>query len=176
MNFINRISMEPKPASTDQVFPALCTLIISSSSLATRKDASTLLECLEKYCHWSGQKLNNSKPRISLQIYSKANSKSHKTHFLNEEYQERCSLSWGAHVSSPLPSTSVFTNQAWKRLSGWRSKTLSWAGDALSSTLLLIPFLTIPCPHSKSLFLSVTAWCAHTKNSGGSLRRRMESF
>lgn len=39
-------------------------------SKATRKDASTLLECLEKYCHWSGEKLNNSKSGIFFSKYT----------------------------------------------------------------------------------------------------------
>lgn len=42
---------------------------------ATRNDARSLVACLDKYCIWSGQSINKSKPGIFFSKHSRASNR-----------------------------------------------------------------------------------------------------
>ena len=98
---------------------------------ATRQNVNALNSCLEKYCQWSGQLVNRSKSGI---IFSKLVNLSQRRR-LKEILQMKKVPENAKYLGAPLFSSrsrskdfQYLQEKLENRLTGWRSKSLSWAG------------------------------------------------
>ena len=120
-------------------------------------ELSSLKICLEKYCSWSGQKVNVEKSGF---FPSKG---------VSQQFLNHIKACWGINRLPPntkyLGVPLFFTSSRCKdllpvkerlenKLSGWKSKNLSWSGRA---TLIKSVAQTIPAYHMSTIQL-------HTKS------------
>ena len=120
-------------------------------SKAKMSELSSLKACLEKYCSWSGQKVNVEKSGF---FPSKG---------VSQQFLNQIKACWGINRLPPntkyLGVPLFFTSSRCKdllpvkerlenKLSGWKSKNLSWSGRA---TLIKSVAQTIPAYHMSTI-------------------------
>ena len=150
MHLINREIIQHKLSGVklERTAPPISKLCYADDIIlfckATRAELSSLKGCLEKYCHWSGQKISVEKSGVFP-------SKGVSPHFLNQ-----IRAHWGLsklptsakYLGIPLfltPHRKMDLNDIKERvenkLSSWKSKNLSWAGRAtlIKSVAFAIP-------------------------------------
>ena len=121
-------------------------------SKATRKDAETLANCLEKYCEWSGQCLNRAKSGIFFSKHTTAICKRSIKHFLQMKSLKKDVVYLGAPLfltRSPSKDFKFLQEKLESKLAGWKSKTLSWArrSTLITSVAQAIPSYTLSTFH-----------------------------
>ena len=117
-------------------------------SKADSREASSLNNCLEKYCTWSGQQINRAKSGLA---FSKASSKPAMQgvkQLLQMKSLNRETKYLGAPMFLKKSRTKDFhflEEQLEAKLKGWRSKCLSWAGRCtlIKSVAQAIPSYTM---------------------------------
>ena len=116
-------------------------------SKAGSRDATNLNSCLEKYCVWSGQRVNRDKSGL---IFSKLVSLNQRRRIKSELQMKKIS-DQASYLGAPLFSSGNRTkdfkylqDKLEARLLGWRSKSLSWAGRStlIKSVAQAIPTYT----------------------------------
>jgi hypothetical protein len=125
---------------------------------ATSTEALALSGCLQKYCSWSGQKINSGKSSI---LFSKNTPPASVSSILGI-IPFRLSPSWPVHLGLPLTLGSSrkdafqpIIDKVLSKISGWRAKTLSQAGRTvlIRSTAAAIP------AYAMSTFLLPVSLC-----------------
>lgn len=88
-------------------------------SKATRREASALLDCLDKYCKWSGQKINNIKSGILFSKHTQKQTSRSITHILQMKSIKKDAIYLGAPMfltRSPSKDFSFLLSKLEKRL------------------------------------------------------------
>jgi hypothetical protein len=125
---------------------------------ATSTEALALSGCLQKYCSWSGQKINSGKSSI---LFSKNTPPASVSSILGI-IPFRLSPSRPVHLGLPLTLGSSrkeafqpIIDKVLSKISGWRAKTLSQAGRTvlIRSTAAAIP------AYAMSTFLLPVSLC-----------------
>lgn len=100
-------------------------------SKATKKDASTISDILEKYSCWSGQSVNRSKSGIFFSKHTPTSTRRSISNILQVKTLKKDAVYLGAPLflsRSPSKDFVYLQSKLETKLSGWRSKCLSWAG------------------------------------------------
>ncbi|XP_023926387.2 uncharacterized protein LOC112037802 [Quercus suber] len=98
---------------------------------ATRRDATKINECLDKYCSWLGQKLNRNKYGIFFSKLTHSLSRRPIKQVLQMKSLKQDAIYLGAPLflsSTPSKDFKFLQDRLEAQLSSWRSKCLSWAG------------------------------------------------
>ena len=113
-------------------------------SKASKKEATNFIKCVDKYCRWSGQKINNNKSGV---FFSK-NTPGQNRRMIKGLLQMK-----GLKIDAIYPGSPLFRSRApskdfkflqeklESKLMGWRSRCLSWAGR---STLIKFVAQALP--------------------------------
>nr|POE84817.1 putative ribonuclease h protein [Quercus suber] len=102
-------------------------------SKATRHDARTLSNCLEKYCDWSGQSINRAKSGIFFSKHTLVENRRAIKHQFGMKKLKKDAIYLGAPMfptRSPSRDFKFLEDKSEAKLAGWRSRCLSWAGRA----------------------------------------------
>nr|POE63937.1 putative ribonuclease h protein [Quercus suber] len=113
-------------------------------SKATRNNADAIVKCIQKYCNWSGQSLNTSKSGVYFSKHSSHQNRRAVKHILQMKKLKKDAIYLGSPLFLSRARAKDFRHIIDKvetRLTGWRSKCLSWAGR---STLLNSVVQSIP--------------------------------
>ena len=112
-------------------------------SKATRMEAKAINECLDMYCKWSGQCINRSKSGTYFSNHTpRQTTRGIKQIFHMKGLKDSIYLRAPMFLSkSPSKDFSYLQNKLEARLSGWRSRTLSWVDR---STLILSVAQNLP--------------------------------
>ena len=146
-------------------------------SKASKKEATNFIKCVDKYCRWSGQKINNNKSGV---FFSK-NTPGQNRRMIKGLLQMK-----GLKIDAIYPGSPLFRSRApskdfkflqeklESKLMGWRSRCLSWAGRST-----LIKFVAQALPnYTMSAFSVPNTICDKldtlTRYSGGNLENRRE--
>ena len=100
-------------------------------SKATRNDAQRLADCLEKYCLWSGQSINKSKSSIFFSKHTGPCCRRTIKQILELKSLKKDAVYLGAPMflsRSPSKDFKFLIDKVEAKLTGWRSRCLSWAG------------------------------------------------
>ena len=115
---------------------------------AMRNDAEILTTCLDRYCDWSGQSINRSKSGIFFSKHTYSSSR----RAIKHQFQMRNLKKEAIYLGAPLfltrsPSKDFkFLQEKLKvKLSGWRSRCLSWASTCtlINSVAQALPNYTL---------------------------------
>lgn len=146
-------------------------------SKASKKEATNMIKCVDKYCRWSGQKINNNKSGV---FFSK-NTPGQNRRMIKGLLQMKGLKIDAIYLGSPLfrsraPSKDFkfLQEKLESKLMGWRSRCLSWAGRST-----LIKFVAQALPnYTMSAFSVPNTICDKldtlTRYSGGNLENRRE--
>lgn len=125
---------------------------------ATSSEATTLSSCLNKYCSWSGQKINNGKSSI---LFSKNTSSACISSILGI-IPFRLTTFAPFYLGLPLmfrPSRKKafqpLLDKVLSKINGWRAKTLSQAGQ----TVLIKSMVAAIPTYAMSTFLLPSSLC-----------------
>ena len=117
-------------------------------SKATRNNAEILTKCLDMYCDWSGQSINRSKSGIFFSKHTCSSSR----RAIKHQFQMRNIKKEAIYLRAPLflsrsPSKDFkFLQEKLEvKLSGWRSRCLSWVSTCalINSVAQALPNYTI---------------------------------
>lgn len=99
-------------------------------SKAARRHALTIVECIDKYCKWSGQCLNREKSGVFFSKHTPHQSQRAIKHILEMKKLKQDAVYLGAPLflsKSPSKYFKYLIDRLEIKLIGWRSKTLSRA-------------------------------------------------
>ena len=89
------------------------------------------MNCINKYCDWSGQNLNTSKFGVFFSKHTPQPSRKAVKHILQMKSFKKDAIYLGSPMflsnKSPSKDFKYLIDKLETRLMGWRSKTLSWA-------------------------------------------------
>ena len=116
-------------------------------SKASRQDAQILAKCLDKNCEWSGQSLKRGKFGIFFSKHTYSSSRRAIKHHLQMRSLKREAIYLGAPLflsRSPSKDFKFLQEKLEAKLTGWRSRCLSWAGRCtlINSVAQTIPNFT----------------------------------
>ncbi|KAK9992541.1 hypothetical protein SO802_027526 [Lithocarpus litseifolius] len=100
-------------------------------SKATKRNATTIVKCIEKYCKWSGQSLNKAKSGVFFSKHTLLQSQRSIKHILKIKKLKHDAVYLGAPFclsKSPSKDFKFLVDKLESKLTSWRSKTLSRAG------------------------------------------------
>ena len=103
-------------------------------SKATKRNASTSVECIDIYCKWSGQCLNRAKYGVFFSKRTPYQSQRAIKHILKMKKLKQDAIYSGAPLflsKSPSKDFKYLVNRLETKLTSWRSKTLSRVGRTL---------------------------------------------
>lgn len=117
-------------------------------SRATKKDASTISNILEKYCAWSGQSVNRAKSGIFFSKHTLTPTRRTIRNILQVKSLKKDAVYLGAPLilsRSPTKDFAFLQSKLESKLAGWRSKCLSWAGrrTLITSVAQTLPTYTM---------------------------------
>ena len=141
-------------------------------SKASRKDAANLVRILEKYCTWSGQAINRSKSGVYFSKHTHSQDRRVIKSILQVKNLKKDAVYLGAPVllsRAPSKDFAFLQNKLESKLSGWRSKCLSWAGRR---TLITAVAQSIPTYAMSSFNIPnkvAISWIPYLEGFGGSL-------
>ena len=113
-------------------------------SKASRKEATFLVECLEKYCNQSGQSLNRGKSGVFFSKHTQSQARREIKHALQMRKLNKDAVYLSAPMflsRAPFKDFKYIQERLESKLMGWRSKCLSWVGQC---TLIDSVAQTIP--------------------------------
>ena len=121
-------------------------------SKASSNEVLSLNSCLEKYCHWSGQLVNRSKSGIIFSKLVHLNQKRRLKNILQMKKVPKNAKYLGGPLFSSRSRSKDFMylqENLEARLTGWKSKCLSWAGRCtlIKSVAQAIPTYTFSTFH-----------------------------
>ena len=121
-------------------------------SKASSNEVLSLNSCLEKYCHWSGQLINRSKSGIIFSKLVHLNQKRRLKNILQMKKVPKNAKYLGGPLFSSRSRSKDFMylqENLEARLTGWKSKCLSWAGRCtlIKSVAQAIPTYTFSTFH-----------------------------
>lgn len=121
-------------------------------SKATRYDAGILAQCLDKYYNWSGQNINRAKSGIYFLKHSRASIRRVIKHILQKKSLKKDVVYLGAPLfttRSPSKDFKFLQEKLENKLSGLRSRCLSWAGRCtlINAVAQAIPTYTLSSFH-----------------------------
>ena len=99
-------------------------------SKASRKEATFLVECLEKYCNQSGQSLNRGKSGVFFSKHTQSQARREIKHALQMRKLNKDAVYLSAPMflsRAPFKDFKYIQERLESKLMGWRSKCLSWA-------------------------------------------------
>ncbi|XP_030923019.1 uncharacterized protein LOC115949894 [Quercus lobata] len=113
-----------------------------------KKEAVNINQCIKKYCSWSSQQLNRGKSGVFFSKNTPSQSRRLVKSVLHMKSPKKDAIYLGAplHLSnSPSKDFKFLLDKLESRLSGWRSKCLSWAGRStlIKSVAQAIPNYTL---------------------------------
>lgn len=100
-------------------------------SKVSRKDVESLVRMLEKYCKWSGQAINKSKSGVFFSKHTQSQTRMSIKGILQVKNLKKEAVYLGVPMfmsRAPLKDFAYLEDKIEAKLSGWRSKCLSWAG------------------------------------------------
>ncbi|KAL0000485.1 hypothetical protein SO802_014266 [Lithocarpus litseifolius] len=100
-------------------------------SKAGIKDAHCLVRVLNKYCRWSGQKINFNKSGVFFSRHTQLQHRRSIKSILNIKNLKKDAVYLGAPLllsRAPTKDFAFLQDRLEAKLMGWRSKCLSWAG------------------------------------------------
>lgn len=100
-------------------------------SKVTRNDAQRIVDCLEKYCSWSGQSINKGKSEIFFSKHTLPCNRRAIKQILHMKSLKKDAVYLRAPMflpRSPSKDFKFFLDKVEAKLSGWRSRSLYWAG------------------------------------------------
>jgi len=103
-------------------------------SKASRKDAASLVKTLEKYCRWSGQAINKNKLGVFFSKYTQNQARRSIKGILQVKSLKKDAVYLGVPMflsKAPSKDFAFLQGKLEAKLTGWRSKCLSWAGRRL---------------------------------------------
>lgn len=117
-------------------------------SKASNKNAANMVSILEKYCKWSGQMVNYSKSGVFFSKHTLPNTQRAIKSILQVKKLKKDVVYLGTPMfllRAPSKSFSYLHEKLEAKLSGWRSKCLSWAGreTLINSVVQTIPNYTM---------------------------------
>ena len=115
---------------------------------ATRNDAEILTTCLDRYCDWSGQSINRSKSGIFFSKHTYSSSRRAIKHQFQMRNLKKEAIYLGAPLfltRSPSKDFKFLQEKLEVKLSGWRSRCLSWASTCtlINSVAQALPNYTL---------------------------------
>ena len=141
-------------------------------SKALRKDAANLVRILEKYCTWSGQAINRSKSGVYFSKHTHSQDRRAIKSILQVNNLKKDAVYLGAPMllsKAPSKDFAFLQDKLESKLSGWRSKYLSWAGRR---TLITTVAQYIPTYAMSSFNIPnnvAISWIPYLEGFGGSL-------
>ena len=100
-------------------------------SKTTRRNARTIMECIDKYCKWSGQSLNKAKSGVFFSKHTPLPSQRSIKHILEMKKLKHDAVYLGTPLflsKSPSKDFKYLVDKLESKLIGWRSGTLSRVG------------------------------------------------
>ena len=100
-------------------------------SKASKNDATTINHILNKYCLWSGQQVNREKSGILFSKHTQSNTRRSLKSILHMRSIKKDTTYLGAPLllsRAPARDFSYLHSKLEAKLTGWRTKCLSWAG------------------------------------------------
>ncbi|XP_059451183.1 uncharacterized protein LOC132181985 [Corylus avellana] len=136
-------------------------LIFGRANLA---EATSIKSCLEKYCRWSGQKINSFKSSIRFSKNTNPSLISSISAILPYTSNPTKSLYLGLPIlmgNSKRDAFNFILDKVLSKMEGWRAKTLSQAGR-----LVLIKSIAATIPsYAMSTFLLPSSFCSQLDRS-----------
>ncbi|KAL0006983.1 hypothetical protein SO802_008485 [Lithocarpus litseifolius] len=117
-------------------------------SKASKKDAESLVRTVEKYCRWSGQAINKSNSGVFFSKHTQSQTRRSIKGILQVKNLKKEAVYLRAPMflsRAPSKDFAYLEDKIEAKLSGWRSKCLSWVGrrTLINSVALSIPIYTM---------------------------------